>query len=236
MRQIVLDTETTGLSFEQGHRVIEVGAIELVNRQKTRNHFHYYLNPERDIEFAAQEVHGITSEFLQDKPLFKDIAEEFLQFVQGAELIIHNAPFDVSFINGELKLVDTQFTSIANHCSVLDTLLLARKKHPGLKNSLDALCRRYNVDNSGRELHGALLDAELLADVYLLMTGGQTSLFIDDLQTDRNHAAAVTIDKPKTRQPLLIIKPSVEELTAHAEFLQQLQTHSDAGVFWQDAE
>jgi len=227
MRQIVLDTETTGLYPAQGHRIIEIGAVELINRRHTRNTFHRYINPEREIEFAAQEVHGITSEFLQDKPLFKEIADEFIAFVDGAELIIHNAPFDIGFIDHELKLMSANISSISDQCSVVDTLLLARKKHPGLKNNLDALCRRYNVDNSRRELHGALLDAHLLAEVYLAMTGGQGSLFAEETASSHfsptGQNISITINK---EQPLKIIQASLEELTEHEKYLQHIKDAS----------
>ena len=175
MRQIVLDTETTGLDPAQGHRVIEIGCIEIENRRLTGRHFHCYLNPDREIDEGAVQVHGITSSFLADKPRFRKVAADFLQFVSEAELIIHNAPFDIGFLNCELKLAGGQYGRLEDYCSVVDTLTMARKKHPGQRNSLDALCKRYEVDNSQRDLHGALLDAEILADVYLLMTGGQTS-------------------------------------------------------------
>src|SRR5262245_13797777 len=178
MRQIVLDTETTGLEVVLGHRIIEIGAVEIVNRRVTDRHFHCYLNPERDIEMGALDVHGLTSEFLQDKPRFREVAREFLEFVRGAELIIHNAPFDVGFLDHELRLLDLQ--PITEHCpQVTDTLRMARDLHPGKRNGLDALCERYTVDNSARTLHGALLDAELLAEVYLAMTRGQETLLMD---------------------------------------------------------
>src|SRR5690606_38197574 len=176
MRQIVLDTETTGLEPEQGHRIIEIGCVEIVNRRLTGNHYHQYLQPDREIDAGAVEVHGITAEFLADKPRFTDVMHDFLAFVGGAELIIHNAPFDVGFINHELRLVDVNHASLDTFCSVVDTLQMARRLHPGQKNSLDALCKRYGIDNSQRSLHGALLDAEILADVYLTMTGGQVTL------------------------------------------------------------
>ena len=176
MRQIVLDTETTGLDPAQGHKVIEIGCVELVNRKLTGNHFHVYINPLREIEAAALEIHGITNTFLADKPLFADVAESFVEFVSGAELVIHNAPFDIGFLDHELAALKKSYKVMSEYCSVLDTLVMARKKHPGQKNNLDALCKRYMVDNTQRELHGALLDAEILADVYLMMTGGQSSL------------------------------------------------------------
>jgi len=175
MRQIILDTETTGLEPSDGHRIIEIGCVELIDRRLSHKHFHQYINPERDIEDGALEVHGISREFLLDKPRFRDIAEEFLAFVAGAELIIHNAPFDLGFLDNELSLLGRD-DRMADHCGVLDTLELARDLHPGQRNSLDALCKRYEVDNASRTLHGALLDAEILADVYLAMTGGQSDL------------------------------------------------------------
>ena len=186
-RQIVLDTETTGLEAEQGHRVIEIGAVEIINRRLTGRHFHKYINPQREVDDGAFEVHGLATGFLADKPLFGAVVDEFLAFVDGAEVIIHNAAFDVTFIDYELQLLGGRQRKLADHCSVTDSLELARNKHPGQRNSLDALCRRYEVDNSARELHGALLDAEILADVYLLMTGGQTMLFGGDaVQNDRH--------------------------------------------------
>lgn len=179
MRQIVLDTETTGLEVSQGHRIIEIGCVELSNRRVTGNHWHHYFNPDREVDAGAYEVHGISNEFLQDKPRFAELAEAFYDYVKGAELIIHNAAFDVGFLNHELAQPDLDFAPLQDNCSVLDTLMLARQKHPGQKNNLDALCKRYDIDNSQRSLHGALLDARILADVYLAMTGGQTSLGLD---------------------------------------------------------
>ncbi|HAB56041.1 MAG TPA: DNA polymerase III subunit epsilon, partial [Cellvibrionales bacterium] len=170
-RQIVLDTETTGLEPSQGHRIIEIGCVELVNRRLTGKHYHQYIQPEREIDQGALEVHGISNEFLSDKPLFANVMEAFLDFIDGAELIIHNAPFDIGFIDHELKLAGSKVKKTSSICGVIDSLVLARKKHPGQKNNLDALCKRYAVDNAKRELHGALLDAEILADVYLMMTG-----------------------------------------------------------------
>ncbi len=178
-RQIVLDTETTGLEPSQGHRIIEIGCVELVNRRLTGNTWHHYFNPEREIDAGAFAVHGLSNEFLADKPRFAELADEFLDYIRGAELIIHNAPFDVGFLNHELSLLDEPRPRIEEVASVLDTLVLARQKHPGQKNTLDALCKRYDIDNSARTLHGALLDSEILADVYLMMTGGQTRLLLD---------------------------------------------------------
>ncbi len=178
MRQIFLDTETTGLYPDQGHRIIEIACVETINRRPTGNHFHKYLNPEREIDVGAQDVHGITLEFLQDKPLFKDLANDFLAFIQGSELIIHNAPFDIGFLNSELgKLGLPQVTTVCD--SVTDTLKMAKDARPGQRNNLDALCRHFQIDNSRRVLHGALLDAELLAEVYMALTRGQDSLMID---------------------------------------------------------
>ncbi|MBO67278.1 MAG: DNA polymerase III subunit epsilon [Acidiferrobacteraceae bacterium] len=176
MRQVILDTETTGLEWEHGHRVIEIGCVELLDRQMTKNQFHCFLNPERNIDHDALHVHGISEEFLADKPKFGEIVEEFMTFIEGSELIIHNAPFDIGFLNNELSLIDKKLATIGDICKIQDTLQLARQLHPGQRNSLDALCKRYNVDNSHRSLHGALLDAEILAEVYLAMTGGQTEL------------------------------------------------------------
>ena len=174
-RQIILDTETTGLSVEQGHRLIEIGAIELNNRRPTGQYFHCYLNPEREVEPGAVQIHGLTNDFLKDKPLFHEVVEEFLAFVNKTELIIHNAPFDVGFINYELLRLKKNYLPIDKLCSIFDTLKLARRKHPGQSNNLDSLCRRYQIDNTKRELHGALLDAKLLSQVYLSMTGGKTN-------------------------------------------------------------
>src|SRR5690606_12993840 len=184
MRQIVLDTETTGLETAQGHRIIEIGCVELIHRRPTNNYFHHYLQPDREIDEGALEVHGITNEFLRDKPRFADIVDEFIEFIRGAELIIHNAAFDIGFLDYELSLLDPPRGKVTDFCTVVDSLLLARNMHPGQRNSLDALCKRYGIDNSQRELHGALLDARILADVYLAMTGGQTALFAEQDEGD----------------------------------------------------
>ena len=228
MRQIFLDTETTGLYPSQGHRIIEIAGVEVINRRLTRNHFHVYLNPDREIDPAAQEVHGITLEFLQDKPRFTDIADEFLDFIKGAELIIHNAPFDVGFLNTELGKIDR--TNIEQVCAgVIDTLKLAKDMRPGQRNSLDALCRHYGVDNSKRTLHGALLDAELLADVYLAMTRGQESLMIEMLETA---AVSAEVSIAASSKALLVLTASAEELAAHDQYLEAL---TDAGsCLWQE--
>jgi len=219
MRQIVLDTETTGIGAEHGHRVIEIGCVELVNRRLTHRHFHAYLNPERAIDEGAFKVHGISAAFLQDKPLFKTIADEFLAFIDGAELIIHNAPFDVGFLNAELARVGGKKT-LEHHCGIVDTLVLARAKHPGLRNNLDALCKRYDIDNSNRELHGALLDAEILALVYLAMTGGQTELFVEETFSENPGIAQIASVPLSTTTPVLYA--TAAELDQHQAFIQFL--------------
>jgi DNA polymerase-3 subunit epsilon len=224
LRQIVLDTETTGLEPRDGHRVIEIGAVELIDRRLTGQHFHQYLNPERDIEDGALEVHGITREFLQDKPVFADVAQEFLDFIEGAELLIHNAPFDSGFLDSELGLINNP-VRIENHARVLDTLELARDLHPGQRNSLDALCKRYEVDNSSRNLHGALLDAEILADVYLAMTGGQSDLGLS-FETAAVQESGGDVFEIKERPPLQILLPSDEEKSLHEDRLQAIKKKS----------
>lgn len=224
MRQIVLDTETTGLEHSQGHRIIEIGCVELIGRKLTGRHYHQYINPQRDIDDGAAEVHGITQEFLQDKPVFADIAQEFLEFISGAELIIHNAPFDVGFIDQEFKLLNQGHPKVKAICGVIDTIVMARKKHPGQKNNLDALCKRYGVDNSQRDLHGALLDAEILADVYLLMTGGQTALRLGADEQEGAESGQINFNRVSSeRRPLKVIRATDEELVAHQDTLQQLQ-------------
>jgi len=232
MRQIVLDTETTGLDPADGHRIIEIGCVELVNRRLTDNRYHQYLNPERKIEAGAMAVHGITNEQLVDKPRFADIARDFIDFIRGAELIIHNAPFDVGFINAELQKLGEKWGQTSDFCTVLDTLSMARKMHPGQKNTLDALCGRYEVDNSGRELHGALLDAEILAEVYLAMTGGQATLSLGGvdshgLMKDRE------IRRLDTNRPRLeVIHANEHELEAHIERLGAIDEASDGKCVW----
>ncbi len=234
MRQIVLDTETTGLEVSLGHRIIEIGGVELIDRKPTGRHFHKYVNPEREIDDGAFEVHGISREFLADKPVFAEIAEEFIEFISGSELIIHNAPFDVSFLDQEFSLLEGDGVRTSDLCRVTDSLALARHKHPGQKNSLDALCRRYEVDNSARTLHGALLDAEILADVYLLLTGGQTTLFganqggSRDLEPDRDIGVEIAADRP----PLAVVVASAEELRAHEQMLDLLDRRTEQGSLW----
>lgn len=236
MRQIVLDTETTGLEPEQGHRIIEIGCVELVNRRPTGNTFHYYLNPEREIDPGAQEVHGISTEFLADKPRFAEIAGELKDYLGGAELLIHNAPFDVGFLDNEFSLAGGALagTTVAGLCAVLDTLVLAREMHPGQRNSLDALCRRYQVDNSGRELHGALLDAQILAEVYLAMTGGQAALSLDT----EKRAGARRVKSRLDRKGLVlkVIEPDADELAAHEAALERLDQAAGGPCVWRRLE
>ena len=231
MRQIVLDTETTGLEPSEGHRIIEIGCLEIVNRRVTGERLHEYLQPDRDIDPRAIEVHGITDAFLRDKPRFADVVERFLDFVAGAELVIHNAPFDVGFINHELGLAGVRVRRIEEVCSVLDTLKLARQMHPGSRNSLDALCKRYQVDASSRTLHGAVLDAELLADVYLAMTGGQVALGLESVRSASERVEVVT-DTRRTSAPLRVIAPSPEEEAAHLEMVSLLDQASGAPCRW----
>ena len=236
MRQVVLDTETTGLDPAQGHRVIEIGCIEIENRRLTGRHFHCYLNPDREIDEGAVQVHGITSAFLGDKPRFGQLANDFLQFVTGAELVIHNAPFDVGFLNSELRLIGNHYSKLEEYCSIVDTLAMARKKHPGQRNSLDALCKRYEVDNSQRELHGALLDAEILADVYLLMTGGQTFF---QLGTEENEVQKKEIVERKmdtVREPLPISKVEDEAMSAHLRLIARINKISGDRCIWSPSE
>ncbi len=235
-RQIVLDTETTGLDPKQGHRIIEIGCVELINRRLTGKHFQYYINPHRDIDEAAVEVHGITSEFLADKPGFDQIEEEFIEFVRGAELVIHNAPFDMGFLDSEISNTKSAHTDLSSLCRVLDTLQIAREKHPGQRNNLDALCKRYGVDNTQRDLHGALLDAEILADVYLIMTSGQSSLSLKagDDEVDATRVITRTIDPD--RKPLPVLQASTEELNAHEQRLQEIAKASSDGCLWQQIE
>lgn len=228
MRQVILDTETTGISPTSGHRVIEIGCVELVNRRLTNRHFHTYLNPEREVDEGAFKVHGISTAFLQDKPLFKAILPEFLAFIEGAELIIHNAPFDVGFLNAELKIIKWKHT-LEQHCRIFDTLLLAREKHPGLRNTLDALCKRYDVDNSNRDLHGALLDAEILAHVYLAMTGGQSELFSMDSMENSQATEASTASVLTSQSPVLYA--TADEITRHDALVEFIIKKSGVNLF-----
>jgi DNA polymerase-3 subunit epsilon len=236
MRQVILDTETTGLEASAGHRIIEIGCMELINRRSTGQRFHRYLNPDRAVDEGAREVHGIDDDFLVQQPRFADVAAEFMQFLGDAQLVIHNADFDVGFINAELKAVAGLPADIREQCDVLDTLALARKMHPGQRNSLDALCKRYAVDNSRRELHGALLDAQILADVYLAMTGGQASLSLEGQQptaSAANQLLWAPIDRAAL--PLAVIKASPEEQTAHERVLAAMASKSGVPIAWGEA-
>ena len=230
MRQIALDTETTGISTDEGHRVIEIGCIEIENRRITGNEFHCYLNPEREIDEGATRVHGLTLEKLSNEPLFKEVAKDFLNFVSGAELIIHNAAFDVGFLNKEISLLEWDESSIEDHALVMDTLKMAREKHPGKKNSLDALCTRYEIDRSMRQVHGALIDADLLAKVYLAMTGGQDALDLD--QPVLSSQEAQTKNKENKNISLKVQKASIDELSEHEDFLSMMKKNGEC--HWHD--
>lgn len=237
MRQIVLDTETTGLEPSQGHRIIEIGCVELINRKLTGRHYHQYIQPQREVDAGAMAVHGITNEFLLDKPVFAQVAAEFLEFVRGAQLVIHNAPFDVGFINHEFQLLGSaQFQPLDSYCEVIDTLVMARQKRPGQKNNLDALCKHYGVDNSQRDLHGALLDAEILADVYLFMTGGQTNLLLqgdtgDEEKADTQSGGAIRRLTPG-QFVTPVIRASEEEFAAHETKLNGLDRSAGGTCLW----
>lgn len=232
MRQVVLDTETTGLEPAEGHRIIEIGCVELRDRRATGRRYHQYLCPDREIDEGALEVHGISNEFLKDSPRFASVANDFLEFVRGAELIIHNAPFDVGFLDHELSLLGPDWGRIEDYCSILDTLRLARELHPGQKNSLDALCKRYEVDNSQRELHGALLDAEILADVYLAMTGGQAALVFEAegkaMKVGESRRRALDSNRPA----LPVIQPNEAEMAAHRRQLEAIDEASGGRCVW----
>lgn len=224
-RQIILDTETTGINPKEGHKLIEIGCVEMVNRKFTGKTYHQYINPERVVEDEAIAVHGITNDFLVDKPVFSEVADAFCQFVAGAELIIHNAPFDLGFLDHELTLIGSSFGKIEDHCSVIDTLVMARQMHPGGRNSLDALCRRYGIDNSHRELHGALLDSEILADVYLLMTGGQKGLDLEGgSEKDHDKVNASFAISPDLILPVL--QANHEEQSNHNSYIDFLNKKS----------
>jgi DNA polymerase-3 subunit epsilon len=233
MRQIVLDTETTGLEPEQGHRVIEIGCVEMVNRRLTGRTFHNYLNPEREIDPGAQEVHGLSTEFLSDKPVFGDVADDLVEFIGDAELVIHNAPFDVGFLDAEFARLGPEPVRVQEICPVLDTLVLAREMHPGQRNSLDALCRRYQVDNSQRELHGALLDARILADVYLAMTGGQAALSLGTESTSSSGREQVERKVDREGLKLVVVRANAEEIKAHEATLDRIEVVGGHCV-WRD--
>ncbi|MDV7210008.1 DNA polymerase III subunit epsilon [Azotobacter beijerinckii] len=235
MRSVVLDTETTGMPVTDGHRIIEIGCVELLGRRLTGRHFHVYLQPDRAVDEGAIAVHGITNEFLADKLRFADIADEFFAFIEGAQLIIHNAAFDIGFIDNEFsRLGQVERADIAAHCAVLDTLLMARERHPGQRNSLDALCKRYDVDNSNRDLHGALLDAEILADVWLAMTGGQTHLSLAGEGSEGGGRAQASAIRrlPQSRPRTRVIRASEPELAAHAERLAAIEKAAGGPALW----
>lgn len=231
MRQIFLDTETTGLEYRQGHRLIEIAGVEMVNRRLTKQHFHRYINPERDIDQGALNVHGISREFLADKPLFAEVAKEFLDFVRGAELIIHNASFDVGFLNNELSLLGlAPIDSVA--ASIRDTLRMARELFPGKKNNLNALCDRFQIDNTKRVLHGALLDAELLAEVYLAMTRGQGSLIVEETPAEALPSTPVSLSLPSCDRPMRRLCATAEEIAAHEAILAGINKKSGGQCLW----
>lgn len=231
-RQIVLDTETTGIDPKAGHRIIEIGCVELINRRLTGNNFHVYINPDRPIEDEAIDVHGITNEFLRDKPRFHQIVDEFIDYIQGAELVIHNAPFDVGFMDHEFAALQRQIPKTRDMCQVLDTLDMARKMHPGQKNSLDALCRRYDIDNSKRTLHGALLDSEILADVYLGMTGGQVKLNLNqNVEVANQSGQGGFVRLSAERAPLKVVMASDDEVAAHQTRMELVEKAS-GGSLW----
>ncbi|MDB6062875.1 MAG: dnaQ [Verrucomicrobiaceae bacterium] len=235
MRQIILDTETTGLETSQGHRLIEIGCVEMIGRRLTGRHFHQYVNPEREIDFGAMEVHGITNQMVADKPLFAHVVDELLDFIRGAELIIHNAPFDLGFLNYELQLLNRKDERIETLCAVIDTLVMARQRHPGQKNNLDALCNRYGVDNSQRELHGALLDAEILADVYLAMTGGQTALALQGEESENQSSGPTESVIRKLDLPLhalKVVRANQVELALHDQNLMTIDKASGGKTLW----
>jgi DNA polymerase-3 subunit epsilon len=236
MRQIVLDTETTGLEVEQQHRIIEIGCVELVNRRLTGRSFHRYLDPERDIDEGAQQVHGLSREQLSSEPKFAHIHAELLEFIRDAELVIHNAPFDVAFLDAEFARI-AAFVKISEVCSVLDTLALARQVHPGQRNSLDALCKRYSVDNSHRDYHGALLDARILAEVYLAMTGGQAKFSLSEQSdTARSRAREAAPSRLAGSLRIVVVQPSDEELAAHEMSLTLLDKASGGNTVWRKLE
>lgn len=237
MRQIILDTETTGLEPEQGHRIIEIGCVEILNRRRTGRTFHRYLRPDREVDRGALEVHGITNEFLAQQPRFVEVVEELVEFIRGAELIIHNAAFDVAFLDAEFRRLGTPGRHVRGLCSnVIDTLPLARKMHPGQRNSLDALCKRYGVDNSRRELHGALLDAQILMDVYLAMTGGQGTLILSEAPLQVANAGNESTFVARVRGSLRVILATDEELGAHERVLATIDKVSRGKTLWRKQE
>lgn len=235
MRQVVLDTETTGLDAASGHRVIEIGCVELLNRRYSDRSFHRYINPERSVDAGALAVHGIEEEFLRTQPVFADIVAEFVAFVEGSELVIHNASFDVGFLNHELKRLEGMPADIRDICEVRDTLSLARRMHPGQRNSLDALAKRYDVDNSMRELHGALLDAKILAEVYLAMTGGQASLSLEAETTTRsNERSSDIVSFDRAGLDLVVLAADDAELDAHDAMLERMRSRTGQAPIWDE--
>lgn len=232
-RQIILDTETTGIEPKEGHNIIEIGCVEMVKRKLTGNNYHQYVKPDREVEAEAISVHGITNEYLDDKPKFREVMLEFIEFIRGAELVIHNAPFDVGFMNAEFARNGIK-ERVEDICTIVDTLAMARKKHPGQKNNLNALCRRYGIDNSHRELHGALLDSEILADVYLLMTGGQTALLLDANDSGEGDGAgeSVEIRRVQSDMELIVLKADANELVAHQDFVAVLDKKCGGESIW----
>jgi len=231
-RLVILDTETTGLEYKAGHRIIEIGALEVIGRRNTGRTYHQYIQPDRKVDEGAFAVHGISDEFLEDKPRFKEILSEFLTFIDGANLVIHNAPFDIGFLNNEITLSGTNETPIDQRCHIIDSLAIARYHHPGQRNSLDALCKRYNIDNSHRKLHGALLDSEILADVYLAMTGGQVSLLGGE-QNNKQNSGTNNIERLNTERPRLVTPQlSTAALEAHHTYLENLEKTSKGQCIW----
>jgi len=236
LRQIFLDTETTGLEIRDGNRIIEIGCVEMVDRKLTGNNYHQYINAGRESEEGALNVHGITTEFLADKPRFEEISEDFLSYIKGAELIIHNAPFDLGFLDNELSLLIEgavgRNNKIEDRCKISDSLVIAREMHPGQRNSLDALCKRYDISNEHRELHGALLDSEILADVYLAMTGGQTALLLgDDVSSDDSNLVSTFTRLSSDAISFKVLKANGEELDAHQEYLREIEEISGKNLW-----
>lgn len=241
MRSVVLDTETTGMPVTDGHRIIEIGCVELEGRRLTGRHFHVYLQPDREIDEGAIAVHGITNDYVKDMPRFREVADDFFEFIKGAQLIIHNAAFDVGFINNEFALLgQSERADVADYCGILDTLLMARERHPGQRNNLDALCKRYGVDNSGRDLHGALLDAEILADVYLAMTGGQTSLSLAGNGAEGDGSGRATVSAIRRlaaeRGLTRVIRASDAEIEAHVARLAVIEKSAGGPSLWAQME
>lgn len=232
LRQIFLDTETTGLEIRDGNRIIEIGCVEMIDRKLTGNNYHQYIKPDRDSEEGALNVHGITTEFLADKPRFADISEEFLNYIKGAELIIHNAPFDVGYLDNELSMANASIRNVAAISEIKDSLVLARQMHPGQRNSLDALCKRYYISNLHRELHGALLDSEILADVYLAMTGGQKALLLGEENSDESDAGNIAFNRlADGRSPLTVLTASSIEADAHQKYMEGLEAPLDKNLW-----